>query len=368
MTRAGIPGLVCLCVLCGILTLGLWPFRRPLNEVSWSQDGNGVRIGHFGTLWSAGSFPMDAREDEASCSLEIWLQPGAVSGSNTLLAFSTPENPLQLSLHQYQSQLILKRQSAGAQHQTKVIGIEGVFRQIKPTFITVTSSSQQTSMYVNGALARRFPRFRLCQDFSGRLVIGTSPVYLEGWPGQLKGLAIYHVELAPQQVAEHYETWTTHGAPKRLGNEGIAALYLFDEHSGNIVHNAILPGIDLYIPKRFSLLHETFLEPFWKEYSPGRDYLQDILINIVGFIPLGFCFYAYWTLVRPIRSAAFKTVLFGLAVSLTIEVLQSYLPTRSSGTTDLMTNTLGTFLGVRICGLEAVRNISSKVEAVLKRV
>ena len=73
--------------------------------------------------------------------------------------------------------------------------------------------------------------------------------------------------------------------------------------------------------------------------------LATLLINIIGFVPLGLALRAYWTLVRPIQRPALVTTALGLAVSLTIELLQSVIPTRNSGTTDLFTNSLGTYLG-----------------------
>ena len=120
----------------------------------------------------------------------------------------------------------------------------------------------------------------------------------------------------------------------------------------------------LISPRRYALVHQIFLEPFWKEYQPRWFYLKDVLINIVGFMPLGFFFYAYWASVRPVKRAALITTALGFAVSLTIEVLQSHIPSRDSGTTDLMTNTLGTFLGVRLYGWGVARTILAKIYSV----
>ena len=103
------PGLVCLSVLCGILVAGLMPFQCPRNAVTWLGNESGLRFGGHGTIWSSGTFQMTGSQDEASCSLEVYLQPRFSSDAKTLLAFSTPENPLQFSLHQHLSGLLAKR-------------------------------------------------------------------------------------------------------------------------------------------------------------------------------------------------------------------------------------------------------------------
>lgn len=360
MTRARIPGLICLAVLICILAAGLAPFGPPRNEVTWLGSENGVRLGRHGTIWSAGIFPAVTQTDE-SCSIELWLQPGSTSASSTILAFYEPEDPLQLVLHQYHSLLILNREIRDNHDHILTIGTDGVFRRIEPEFITITSGADGSAMYVNGALARSFPRARIGDGCAGQLVVGTSPVGKSNWHGEIKGLAIYRQELAPSEVLAHFQTWTAVGQPRLSGDDQAIAVYLFDERTGNVIRNAVRPGVDLFIPERYSLLHEAFLTPFWKEFKPTGSYCADTLINILGFIPLGFVFYAYWSAVRPIRHAALTTVIFGFGVSLTIEVLQSYLPTRDSGTTDLITNTLGTFLGVRLWDWKIARTFLARI-------
>ena len=164
MTRARIPGLICVLVLLGILVAGLAPFERPRNAVTWLGNQNGVRFGRYGTIWSAGEFIMADAQGEASCSLKIWLQPDTASASSTLLAFYTPHAPLQFLLQQYHGLLILSRQIVGDQNRTQIIGTDGVFRRLEPVFITITSGAEQSAMYVDGNLRDRSPGFELASN------------------------------------------------------------------------------------------------------------------------------------------------------------------------------------------------------------
>jgi VanZ family protein len=66
-------------------------------------------------------------------------------------------------------------------------------------------------------------------------------------------------------------------------------------------------------------------------------------------------------LYRHLKHPAIATVLCGAAISLTIEILQEYIPGRDSGLLDVITNTFGTFLGALLFRWAPMQNLMRKL-------
>jgi VanZ family protein len=354
----------CICVLCIILIAGLWPLHTLNNKVSWLKNKNGLSFDQHGSIVSAGAFRNSDLRDDTSSSLEIWLEPSRVGDSKTILSFDGSEHlgdPF--SLRQNKDGLRILRHNVNDQGivRTASFGVDHVFRENKPVFVTITLGERETSVYLDGVLAKVSPLLgRSRNNFTGRLVVADSPTTSYDWSGHILGLAFYDRQLTPEQVVQQYETWTKTQQPALSDDEAPVALYLFDERNGDVAHNQLDPATDLIIPAHYFVLHPSFLLAPWREYKPTWSYWQDVSVNVAGFIPLGLCFAAYFSSVQEINRPTVTTIALGFVVSFTIEVLQAFLPTRSSGTTDLATNTLGTAIGVVLYGWSFTQGLLAK--------
>lgn len=343
MGTTRLPGFICVLLLGGLLYAGLHPFHAPLNQVSWARDANALQFGDYGTILTQQAFAPPARGER---SIEIWIKPGMIEDSNTLLSFYSPNNPRQLSLMQSLSDLEVLIQTSFAWRRTKTdrFYVDNAFRDGGTAFWTVAFGGSGTAVYRDGVLIRRTAITPSAGEMSGQLVVANSPIFSEPWSGVLKGLAVFDRSLDADAVARHYSTWTNSGTPALTSDDSCVALYLFSEHAGRVVHNRVRPENDLYIPARFTVVRQSVLDPPWRAFNWEAGYWKDAFINVAGFIPFGFCLCAYLS-ARNWRSPAFWASVCGAVVSAAIELTQTQLPTRDSSLSDLIDNSLGSVLG-----------------------
>jgi len=87
---------------------------------------------------------------------------------------------------------------------------------------------------------------------------------------------------------------------------------------------------------------------FLSEGARLRISLGDVVTNVLAYVPLGFLLRrSVFGRMSPILEGA-KATIAGVALSICVEMVQAYLPTRVSSLVDVMTNTLGTLIGASL--------------------
>ncbi len=360
ISKSMILSAICVSILSVILFAGLWPFTsHPRNQVSWLVGSGGLEFGDYGNIRSSSTFSALNSQYEGPSSLEIWLQPRLTYASTALLSFYTARNTSFTIRQQVDDAAFVRGPRQLGRHvEMNSIDVAHVFRQGKKVLIAITTNAKIATVYLDGETATVSSSFGLSsKDFAGELIIGHAPDENDNWSGQLLGLSVYNYELSAAKVKQHYDLWARGDHPQISETQPPVALYLFNEKADRSVRNQVGSGPDLYIPQYYEVADHPFLETPWKEFYPGWGYYENLGLNIVAFIPLGFFLRAYFEVGKFIRRAALASVIGGLLVSLTIEILQAYIPVRNSGMTDLITNTLGTGIGASLYGLSRMQNL-----------
>ena len=339
--------LLCLLTLCATLVAGLRPFHAPFNDVAWLKGSNGVQLGRYGTVLSQSAFQNPA--EGADGSLELWVRPAKIWARGCILSFYDSHAKRLFRIEQDYTDLVLRLGEWDTDDERTSLRVQDVFRK-KEVFITVSFDGKETHVYIDGRLERSSIVFRLSSsDLSGRLILGNAPLRNYSWAGQLKGLAIYAEELNAAQALQQHRSWRERGEPVPGSSGQLSALYQFREHEGRTTRSSVSTGVTLVFPKRFLVVDQLRFESLASELKTEDSYFKNALLNVVGFIPLGFTVGLYTAGALRMRRAGLATVLLGTTVSVAIEYFQGFLPTRYSGCTDFFTNTFGTWIGFQFC-------------------
>jgi len=281
---------LCVVAVVAVLVATLWPFNAfPRNGVTWLHGTTGLKFEKAGLVVSRE--PLRPADTEAeSCSLELLLRPASTRSVYTILAFYTPTRPRQLLVRQWRDGLLVTHDAAVENDKTRTIkfDVDHVFRRGRLVLVTISSGPTGTTVYLDGQPAESFSRFKISRsELSTEIVLGTSPVTYQPWPGELSGLAIYSKELIPADVLRHYKEWTDPSEHPDL--DSAIARYPFAEATGREVRNEVISGPNLEIPTTFSVPHKGLLRSPAEEFRADWMYASDVMANIAGFVPLAGC-------------------------------------------------------------------------------
>jgi hypothetical protein len=350
-----VPVLFLLMALMLVVTMYPFNFFSP-NGVQWLSHEPGLYFNGRGMAFTGRDSAKDSYD---AVSVELWLQERSGSknwGPKEIFSFYDGSASPSLLIGQWGGHIFVYSRHDPKEDTLwyKRFRSKKRFQRGKPHLVTVTYSGQEKALYIDGALQEKRINDNPAEtkvSFSGRLLLGSSPSGNNGWWGEIRGLALYNRVLPQDAILQHHAMVRQKGMYGLAEDPACLALYPFEEGSGSSAASIAGSPPSLYIPPHPMALITTLFDLPHKNMRATSLVgfpLHDFLNNILFFIPFGIMLALIVAQKYPVNSfTLFLTVTAaGGLFSLTIEFLQLFLLTRSAGISDIISNMVGSGLGV----------------------
>lgn len=325
-----------------------------LNDVRWMKNEAGIRFGSYGIVYAL--IDNDQIKNTISkietFSFEIAIKPEKfdLPGFNVILSLHDGQDSNQLIIGQWKSSIIVMNgDDYSRKRKTKRIEADIFSDPQKKLFLTVTTGSEGTKLFFDGRLIEtksnlilKIPKGNMISIALGNSVYGQNP-----WRGDIYGLAFYANRLETETIENHFKDWSKNQIIPLAEDKKPFLFLTFNEREGTEIIDHISAIQKLNIPTSFHILKKRFFSPPWQDFEANRKLFIDLTVNLVGFVPLGFILYAL--LIESGGVFHKKAILFSIVlcflISLSIEIAQAWIPSRSSQMLDLMFNTTGAIIG-----------------------
>ena len=359
-------GALCAVLIAGLLFIGLWPLAfSPRNWAEWSSEGGGLYFQGFKRQWKlsvGGIAYLDFQsssehnqiEERGSFSVAIRLQPASevTGGVPHIFTMSEKTGEEYLYLGQWKQCLIVRWFGSGpdGKRKLKEIAAGGILLKDQARWVTLVSDSKGTSIYAEGELVENFDEIILLNPGSSirdyKIVLGNSNKLNSPWNGTVFALALFDHSLNKNEASRDWNKYIDGFHKSESSENGLVSVFDFSRQVQRRVSDMSGNGGLIVVPER--IVHRSKMLMWPKHvYHSNDSKANDIITNIIGFIPFGFIFFIWirkkkgWNC----RSSFLFTVILGGLISLSIESVQAFMPARDSSILDLIHNTMGTMLG-----------------------
>jgi VanZ family protein len=333
-----------------LFIIGLWPFNFfQLNMVSQDTVG-GLCLNRPAIVYT--EIPPEKLLALKEFTILLCLSSALSDSRNfaTIFGYSLDDEHFNFMIVQWRNRLVFKLNTVGMKGGI-YFAIDNFFVKDKKVWIAIVCDGNKLSCYQDGEI--KGEKITGPLNFSNwvstyPLVIGSQSTGKSFWKGNIYSIGVFNQPLAQKEIK---------GLPIHAEEFSSLIYYSFTDSSGSTVtdHGKGQPA-NLKIPQYFRPYKRILLEKLPTSFNYYRHNLSDLIINIIGFIPFGFLLSIYLTRKGlNLGSTLILCMVFGFTISLTIEVVQAFLPSRSSDMIDIVTNTLGTAIGFFVCRLKQPR-------------
>lgn len=326
--------LACIAVVC-VLTLFPFNFTQSNNAVF----SDGLTLAVPGTAYAV--HPHEALSSLYQFTILLHCTPdeGDVRGTGRIFSFARNFSDQNFAIAQYHSALNVQFFSRESR-QFNEVTVDTVFKTRTPVWIAITFTGETVRCYVNGVKRdeRRTGPMALTQwNAAYPLVVGTDPNGGLQWEGVIHSAAIFDRSMSKAELRK----------PGLIFKKYSSIIhYDFSKGHAQYLRSTGTDGDSLYVPARYQPYDRLTLFDTFRYLGKQRLYIRDIVANIFFFLPIGF--FSAMLLGRSFKkiiSIIVLSVIIGCVLSVSVELLQIYLPSRFSSMLDVLSNTSGAALG-----------------------
>jgi VanZ family protein len=356
--RKNIWAILTLFMILIALFFGLKP-KGWSNNVQWLPNKSTIHFQKSGIAYVDNLRAVFSNRQTSNFTIELVVTPGSFQNrdSGPLLVINDGDDSQQLVVWQYGSSLIVMNGDDydNSRRWPRVVAQDS-FSSHLTYYITIISSEQGTQLFVNGSLVSTNSNWKLSIPKEGNqlwLVLGNSVYGNHGWTGDFYGLVISGKAISTKVVSFRFNRWITGHDFDYIKKDSPLLVFTFNQKKGNQFSSQSQYEQILEIPPKIISLKNQVLSLPRKHWLRTYAAIGDMILNTVGFIPLGAVLYGFLQSYSGLFRSHKKliTVTLCMMLSFGIELGQAWIPTRDSSLMDFLLNTFGAWLGVELWNL-----------------